>query len=131
MFWLLGCASPPENVVRAASTAFQDKTTTALGRIVTPAVARHPEDSGFGIIDTGKQAFVLRTLLADAAERAIYAQYYIWNSDRSGKLLAERLLRAAERGVRVRILLDDFSVEGRDPQLSAHRSCCACADSGD
>jgi putative cardiolipin synthase len=57
-------------------------------------------------------------VLIDLAEHSIDAQYYIWNSDASGRYLAGRLFAAAERGVHVRILLDDINIAGRDAALS-------------
>ena len=57
--------------------------------------------------------------LSDAAEVSLDAQYYIWNADTTGRLLADRLLRAAERGVRVRLLLDDYGIGSKDNELFA------------
>lgn len=73
--------------------------------------------SGFYIQDAGHEAFLHRAALIEAAEQTIDAQYYIWSNDRSGRYLAGRLLRAADRGVRVRLLVDDFNAEGIGPLL--------------
>jgi putative cardiolipin synthase len=70
------------------------------------------------LVDTGRAALDERDALIDAAVHTIDAQYYIWNSDASGRYLAARLLAAAERGVRVRILLDDINIAGRDAALA-------------
>jgi putative cardiolipin synthase len=59
-----------------------------------------------------------RLALADLAERSLDLQYYIWDADISGRLLADRVARAAERGVRVRILLDDIGIVGRDDAIA-------------
>lgn len=64
-------------------------------------------------------AFAARVALAEAAERSLDIQYYIWNDDRTGQLMFAELWKAAERGVRVRLLLDDLSTTGRDGILSA------------
>lgn len=80
--------------------------------------AGFPGRSGFLVLDSGKQAFLARAALIESAERTIDAQYYIWNSDDTGRYLASRLLAAADRGVRVRILLDDINVASRDAQLA-------------
>ena len=72
---------------------------------------------------TGRKALVARLALADLAERSLDLQYFIWDADVSGHLLADRIIRAADRGVRVRVLLDDLSIVDRDTaiaQLSAH-----------
>ncbi len=116
---ITGCAALPTNFDRPHSTAFDRPVETALGRLFAPAIEQNRPESGFLVVDTGEEAFSQRAMLADAAERSIDAQYYIWNSDTMGKLMAERMLRAAERGVRVRVLLDDLSVGDRDPQLLA------------
>ncbi len=92
---------------------------TPLGRAVSAASAAHPGTSGVLLVDTGRAALDERDALIDAAVHTIDAQYYIWNSDASGRYLAARLLAAAERGVRVRILLDDINVAGRDAGLAA------------
>lgn len=68
--------------------------------------------SGFYMLDSGQEAFLYRAALIEAAEYSIDAQYYIWSNDVSGQYLAGRLLLAADRGVRVRLLLDDFNAEG-------------------
>jgi len=79
----------------------------------------HPDLSGHVVLDTGRQAFNARVALAGSAERALDAQYFIWNSDTTGKILAQQVLAAADRGVRVRLLLDDYGVGNKDRQLTA------------
>ncbi|HIB5315516.1 TPA: phospholipase D family protein, partial [Escherichia coli] len=64
------------------------------------------------LLDQGRDAFATRVLLAEAAERTLDVQYYIWRDDMSGRLLFEALRRAADRGVRVRLLLDDLGSAG-------------------
>ena len=66
-----------------------------------------------------RDAFAAACLLAAAAERSLDVQYYIWHGDPAGNLLFEALWRAAERGVRVRLLLDDINTGGLDPTLAA------------
>lgn len=91
----------------------------SLAQAVAAASASHPRTSGVLLIDTGRAALSERDALIDAATRTIDAQYYIWNPDASGCYLAARLLTAAGRGVRVRILLDDINIAGRDAVLAA------------
>ncbi len=84
-----------------------------------------PGLSGVRILDGGVDAFTERIALIDAAQRSIDAQYYIWNSDLTGQYMAHAIYAAAERGVRVRLLLDDINVAGRDATiaaLDAHRN---------
>lgn len=114
-----GCASLPTEVERSASLAYAEPALTTMGRLFAPAVDEHPGLSGFAVLDTGSQALAARLAAIESAERAIDLQYYIWNSDRSGRHMAGRLLQAADRGVRVRVLLDDMNIGGRDAQLAA------------
>lgn len=114
-----GCASLPPPVVGPAEQAYDRPEATTLGALVRSSPPHAPGQSGFLILDTGRQAFLQRAALIEAAERSIDAQYYIWNSDVSGRYLARRLLLAADRGVRVRMLLDDVNVAGRDAMLAA------------
>ena len=101
---------------RVATAADLRQSTSALA-------ARHPGQSGVLLLDTGIQALTQRDALIAAASTSIDAQYYIWNSDASGRYLAARLLEAAGRGVHVRLLLDDINIAGRDAVfagLTAH-----------
>jgi putative cardiolipin synthase len=117
---LQGCTSLPQHAAeRRTSAAFAQPELTSLGRMALRSSAPHGGNSGFSIQDTGRQAFLQRAALIEAAERSIDAQYYIWNSDVSGRYLAKRLLLAADRGVRVRLLLDDFNSRGRDHLFAA------------
>ncbi len=104
---------------RSVSTALVDTDTTRLGRAISSAVAAHPGQSGLYPLPDSRDAFAARMLLARAAERSLDVQYYIWRKDRSGTLLFEALHAAAERGVRVRLLLDDNNTAGLDPTLAA------------
>ncbi len=113
-----GCASLPPPPPRTASHALSDTGGTALGRAVTPLLAEHPGLSGFIAFDEPHDAFAARVLLARAAETSIDAQYFIWNADAVGLLLWEALWQAAERGVRVRVLIDDANTSGLDPLLA-------------
>jgi putative cardiolipin synthase len=106
-------------VDRPPSTTLSGGEATAIGRAVAPVLAAHPGQSGFALIEEGRTAFRARHDLAVVAERGIDAQYYIWESDTSGLLLASALLDAAKRGVRVRILIDDIHTKGKDFDISA------------
>jgi putative cardiolipin synthase len=81
-----------------------------------------PEGRGyswFDIQDVGPEALRLRLALIDTATTSIDAQYFIWKQDAVGSLLLERLLQAADRGVRVRLLLDDSFLSGEDALMLA------------
>lgn len=113
------CTSLPEIAQRESSMAFSASPETSLGRLFSAYIREHPTLSGVQVLDTGREALQMRLALLEMAEQAIDLQYYIWNSDYSGQLLVERLLDAADRGVRVRLLLDDFNVNERDAPLVA------------
>jgi putative cardiolipin synthase len=120
-----GCAAQAHyaKYPRSPSTAFQEHQATTLGRIFDPAAAKHPGESGVLFMRYGRQALEARLALADLAERSLDLQYYIWDPDVTGHMLADRIIRAADRGVHVRVLLDDHGIAGRDnaiARLSAH-----------
>lgn len=76
----------------------------------------HPDLSGYHPIVTGANAFAARSILTGMATRNIDAQYYIWHDDQAGQLMLKDLWDAAERGVIVRLLLDDFNNSGKFDQ---------------
>lgn len=96
---------------------------TRLGRAVVPLCASHENLCGLVALDDSMDAFVARHRLAEMAQCTLDVQYYIWDDDMSGRLLFLALLAAADRGVQVRILLDDNNTSGMDDalrQLEAH-----------
>jgi len=113
------CTTLPSDSQNEPSFAFIAGMKTSSGQLFKAALDDHPGKSGIQLLDSGRDALQMRLALLDMAERAIDLQYYIWNSDTSGRLLAERVLKAADRGVRVRLLLDDFNVGDRDAPLVA------------
>jgi cardiolipin synthase C len=114
-----GCASLPKDYPREPSRAWDRPQETKLGRAIAPAAAQHPGMSGFYVLGNGMDAFVARMALAEAAERTLDLQYYIFHGDLTGKLILDSLVRAADRGVRVRLLLDDTAAKGRDAALAS------------
>ena len=101
------------------TSALHDTDNTRLGRAVAADVAAHPGKTGIYALPVPRDGFAARGLLAGAAERSIDAQYYIWHGDQTGYLLFEALWQAAERGVRVRLLLDDNNTAGLDSTIAA------------
>ncbi len=93
--------------------------TTALGREATALCDAHPGLSGVHLLGSPKRAFATLVGLADAAERSLDVQSYVWHLDTTGWLLIDAVWRAAERGVRVRLLLDDYNTAGTDWVLAA------------
>jgi putative cardiolipin synthase len=109
-----GCATLPVDFEKPESYAYTDTDDTRLGRARRDEINAHPGQSGFLLLGNGLDAFLARALLAEKAERSIDAQYYLYHDDLIGRLLTDLLLRAANRGVRVRVLVDDMDREGRD-----------------
>jgi len=116
---LSACAKLPDDVERPRSSALADTRDTRLGRALARGVAAHPGKSGVLPLPSGREAFAARALLAEAADRSLDVQYYIYRHDTSGTLLNDVLWRAAERGVRVRLLLDDANTRGEDATIAA------------
>ena len=115
---LAGCAALPSLEGRVASSVITDTDDTRLGMAIAPLAAQHPGVSGIYPLADGRDAFAARALLAAAAERSLDVQYYIWHKDITGTLLFDALRQAAERGVRVRLLLDDNNTSGMDQILT-------------
>lgn len=107
----------PPPVERGPEGATVDGGDTRIGRAVAAGVQAHPGLSGVRTLDDAQDAFAVRMLLIESADRRIDAQYYIWHGDTSGTMLLHALLRAAERGVMVRLLVDDNGTSGLDPVL--------------
>ena len=116
---LLGCSPLPTLQGRTDSQALDNTQETQLGRAAGPQQQAHPGQTGVLALPEGREAFATRMLLAEAAERSLDVQYYIWHPDLTGSLLMEALHQAAERGVRVRLLLDDNNTQGLDTTLAA------------
>lgn len=82
-------------------------------------IAANAGKSGVYVLERGEEALLARAWLADHAEKSIAVQYFIWSTDNVGILASEALLRAAERGVQVRVIVDDLLVDAPDASLLA------------
>lgn len=82
-------------------------------------IAANTGKTGIYVLDTGAEALLARAWLADHARESIEVQYFIWSTDNIGILAAEALLRAADRGVRVRVIVDDLLIDAPDKALLA------------
>jgi len=109
-----GCASLPPIGDRPESLALRDTDDTRLGVEIARHAADYPGQSGFHLLDRGLDAFVARAMLAQLAESSIDAQYYLLHNDLVGRLFINQLVKAADRGVRVRLLVDDMAISGGD-----------------
>lgn len=116
---LQGCALPSLNN-RTATTAIdmQSAAQTRLGQALADQLNRNPGITGSYPIQDPSEAFVSRMQLARAAQQSLDVQSYIWNKDTTGLLMLEELHQAAQRGVRVRLLIDDNGISDLDKQLS-------------
>jgi len=112
---------PWSSYPRTLSTAFEDPASTRLGQFFGPAADEHPGLSGFSLLSHGREAFIVRLALADLAERSLDMQYYVWDGDTTGRIVLDHVMKAADRGVRVRLLVDD-------PFYKASDSIKACLD---
>lgn len=119
IFLLSGCASLPKDYPRTPSTAFKNYKSTHIGSMFEKETAKHPGKSGFHLIPYGQEAFTARIAMAKMAEKSLDLQYYLWHSDSTGTLLAYHILKAADRGVKVRILVDDIGLEGYDSIIAS------------
>jgi putative cardiolipin synthase len=116
-----GCAGlpPGADFPKVASVALAHPEETRLGGQFAAAAREHGGASGFRIITVGVDGFLTRVQMIDAAQRTLDLQYFIFRGDQTGQLLTEALLRAADRGVRVRVLIDDGDTIAGDEQLIA------------
>lgn len=92
---------------------------TACDRVVAPMLEARPGETGVMVLADNHAAFAARALSARAAGRSIDMMYYLWRGDLTGGLLAREILEAADRGARIRLLLDDINTRGLDPEYLA------------
>ncbi len=98
--------------------ALKNPETTGLGQLYMPEADKHPGQSGFELATSGREAFEGRYQFAALAEKTLDVQYFLWDGDATGHVVMSALLDAADRGVRVRLLLDDLYLEGKDVNLA-------------
>jgi len=113
------CSTVPDVYPRTSSHALKNYRSTDIGKIIEREVARHPGKSGFEVIRYGREAFTARIAMTDVTDKTLDLQYYLWDPDETGRLLALHTLQVADRGVKVRILLDDIGLQGRDDMIAA------------
>ncbi|MDO4436271.1 MAG: phospholipase D family protein [Cardiobacteriaceae bacterium] len=114
---ILSYKALPDNSQRQASYHLLPNPEGRISKPLWEATLAHEGKSGIYPLSNSRDAFLARLALVENAERSLDVQYYIWHDDISGRLLAQRLWAAAERGVRVRLLLDDHTMAGMDPLL--------------
>lgn len=98
---------------------------TGIGALAKPMIADNPGMNGVGLLADNVEAFVARALSARQAGSSLDLQYYYWKHDLAGRMLVREVLAAADRGVRVRLLLDDINAGLHDRMclaLDAHEN---------
>lgn len=120
---LLVCACsslpPGADFPKTVSTAIADPIHTALGKHFMQAAHEHPNQSGFRLISGGTDGFLIRMQMIASAQRSIDLQNYVFRDDVTGRLLSSAVLQAADRGVQLRILIDDAEIDTGDQQIAA------------
>ena len=118
---LSGCASlpPASDIPKTESFALAHPEETQLAKHFDYAAHQQGGNSGFRIIPVGADGFLMRMQMINAAARTLDLQYYIFRGDDTGRLLTDAVLHAADRGVRVRVLIDDGETVVGDDQLTA------------
>jgi putative cardiolipin synthase len=117
---MAGCASlpPGSGFTKTPSQTYAHPEETRLGHRFDITGQDHGGNSAFRIIPVGADGFLIRMQMINAAEQSIDLQYFVFHSDDTGHLLTGAVLRAADRGVRVRILIDDGETYSGDEQLT-------------
>ena len=109
----------PKAVGTPSATLPLQPAQSAIDREVERLQAQHPQQSGVAFLSDGLEAYAARAVITRHAARSLDLQYYIWHDDLIGHLMAQELHQAAERGVRVRILLDDMNAHDNDALMMA------------
>jgi putative cardiolipin synthase len=123
MSFVGGCATIDYDYPRSESYFYPDTSDTRLAEAIEPEVTQHPPNqSGFYPMNDGVDALTTRLLLAERAEKSIDVQYYLIKNDIVGRVFIYSLLKAADRGVRVRLLVDDMFTSGYDVGMAALHS---------
>lgn len=130
LLMLTPALSSPERAARSQprptlpiETALAPSDDAPLDQLIAPREAQHRGQSAFRLVSTGPEAFAVRARSAGLATRSLDVQTFIWRPDLTGSFLAHQLLEAADRGVRVRVIVDDMDARrnrARFAALAAH-----------
>ncbi|HSE11947.1 MAG TPA: phospholipase D family protein [Rudaea sp.] len=115
----VACSPLRPDYTKEPSSALPPVLDSSSGRYVHSETEKHQGVSGFRLLTLPTNALMSRVTLIDHATRSVDLQYYIFANDATGRLVAQRLLAAADRGVRVRLLIDDISVDDKEHLLDA------------
>ena len=110
---------PADRTIDRALPAATSGALSVFSEAVMAAGHAAPGDSGYLLVDRSDAALHWRLALIDSASQSIDVQSYLWKADAAGDLLGRRLIQAADRGVRVRLLVDDFLITGDGSDAAA------------
>ena len=115
-FMLTGCSTlPPHTLAPITQNTLQiDNSHTALAQVIQPLQKQHPELTGYHVLSAPLEALASRLRLIEKAESSLDLQYYIWDNDKVGALALHALVAAADRGVKIRLLIDDNNAQKTD-----------------
>jgi len=119
---LQACSTLPSGAAKAETHHLPAATDTASAQYAHAELRKHPNQSGFRLLTLSTNALLSRVALADHAAHSIDLQYYIFADDTTGHLMMQHLLAAADRGVRVRMLIDDNNFDDKDHLFEALNS---------
>jgi len=119
VLFVCSCAQLPKDYQAEKTTAITDTEDTGLGLRSLAVRQELPNESRFIPVTSGVDAFFMRVALTVMAERSLDIQYFLWHKDLTGQILLKFVLDAADRGVRVRLLLDDLDNQALDPEFYA------------
>ena len=115
---LFACTSTPPQFPKSLTTSIEAGSESSIGAALESGLELHPGQSGFYLLTDALEALATRILLIENAERGVDAQYYFILGDETGYLFIQSLLEAADRGVRVRLLVDDIQTMGYDTGIA-------------
>jgi putative cardiolipin synthase len=114
VFWVIILFCPVSSAAKAAAGTMN---VTDLDEAIQKIEIKHPGKSGAYVLEKGEESLLARAWLGDHAEKIVDIQYFIWSTDNIGILASEALIRAADRGVHVRVLVDDFRMDASAENL--------------
>ncbi|WP_252725872.1 phospholipase D family protein [Acinetobacter cumulans] len=105
---LSACSTLPKQQTQPVEYAFNTPTDdTSLAKIVLPLREQNPNLTGYHVLYDPLEALAARIELINKAEKSLDLQYYIWDNDKIGALALHAMIKAADRGVKIRLLVDD------------------------
>ncbi|OTG80042.1 phospholipase D family protein [Acinetobacter sp. ANC 4648] len=115
VFGLSACSTLPKQDIIKPQFAYDiDTDDTHLAQIIAPLKKQNPDLTGYHILYDPLEAIAARIHLIDTAEKTLDLQYYIWDNDKIGALALYKIIQAADRGVKVRLLIDDNNAKSME-----------------